>query len=240
MGGSLLLLALGLLAPVWLSAQDKKDDPAKKDDPPVKKKDDTKGKVDPKTDKGKVDPKVKGPPPEKLVYDKIVIAKIKAMNAEKVGDFTIEVIVVDPVKVNDLQVWQNQQGVAIAQAKTPQDRFKLNYNFQLENAKREQNIYSPKDFEVRAVENVKVRTVDAPVDYDDKGFVKQWTPKELAALKGNSNLPGYPSTFEFLKVGQDVQVYLVRGKAAARKLGEPPPPDPPPGVVMIVIAPQPK
>lgn len=247
LGISLLLTAFAIVASPGsdaqdAKAQDPKADPAKQDDPTKKKddkKDDKKGKTDPKKDKKdpKTDVKPK-PPQEKLVYEKIVTAKIKKISTEAPNDFTIEVVVPDPVKVAALQQWQYERLMAIAQAK-PQDRFKLNFDFQIELAKRQNDIYTTQDFDVRAVENVKVRTVDPPMEYDDKGFPKQWTPKELQALRGNSTLPGYPSTYEFVRSGQNVQVYLVRPKMVPRKKGEDPK-EPIADVVMIVIGSQAK
>ena len=235
-GVSLLMFTFALLAPVWTSAQDTKDEPAKKDD--TAKKDDKKGKDTKDKGKGdKAEPKPKPPPPEKVAYESYVVGKVKKFNAEMMNDITIEVIVPDPVKVNDFQQWQYQQMVAINQAK-PQDRPAKLYSYNIEYAKRAQNIYSPKDYDLKVVENVKVRTFDPPMEFDDKGFPKQWTQKELAALRGNTTLPGYPSTLEFVRVGQDVTVYLVKTKVPPRKLGESPMPDPPPSVVMILIGPQ--
>jgi len=65
---------------------------------------------------------------------------------------------------------------------------------------------------VTTIDDVKVRTKNPPVAYDDKGNKKRYTPKELKELKGDSKLPGYNAGFEDLKNNQIVQVTLVRKK----------------------------
>ncbi len=110
--------------------------------------------------------------------------------------------------------------------------------------------YTKKPYDVRATEDCKVRIMYPPVQYDDEGKLKKWTRKELAALKGKSKLPGYESSFDSLKVGQFVEVYLAKkyGSSKAKwtggsrqkkkKVDDDPPepmPDQRPEIVMIVI-----
>jgi hypothetical protein len=66
---------------------------------------------------------------------------------------------------------------------------------------------------VMTIDDVKVRTKNPPVAYDDKGNKKKYTAKELKELKGDSKLPGYTAGFEDLKTNQYVQVTLVRKKS---------------------------
>jgi hypothetical protein len=242
---SLLLLALGLSAPTWLAAQDKKDDPVKKDDPakkddpkkkddPAKKKDDVKKKTEFK--KEKVDPKTL-PPKERVVYDVIFTAKVKKVNGDDPTDLTIEVLLPDATKINAMEMWQYQQLLAIQQAQ-PKDRFKLSYDYQIALFKKQQDLLTAQDIDIRAVDTVKVRTVDPPMEFDDKGFPKVWTNKELLALKAGSRLPGYPSMLEYVRVGQDVQVYLLRPKMVRKKGDDSPVREPRAEAVMIVIGSQ--
>jgi len=67
---------------------------------------------------------------------------------------------------------------------------------------------------VMTVDDVKVRTKNPPVQYDDKGNKKKYTQKELQELRGSDKkLPGYTAGFEDLKTNQYVQVTLVRKKS---------------------------
>ncbi len=65
---------------------------------------------------------------------------------------------------------------------------------------------------VMTIDDVKIRTTNPPVQYDDKGKKKVYTAKEKKELKGDLKLPGYTAGFEDLKVNQIVEVTLVRRK----------------------------
>jgi hypothetical protein len=80
------------------------------------------------------------------------------------------------------------------------------------------------------IDDVKVRTKNPPVAYDDKGNKKKYTAKELKELKGDSKLPGYSAEFNDLKQNQVVEVSLVRKKSDKGK-------QPLAGVIMIVTQP---
>ncbi|HZY87395.1 MAG TPA: hypothetical protein VFE78_21340 [Gemmataceae bacterium] len=70
------------------------------------------------------------------------------------------------------------------------------------------------DIEFMAEESVKVRTMELPEQFDEKGNVKKYTKEELKQLKGkDTKLPGYESAFESLRAGQLVQVTLADHKA---------------------------
>lgn len=74
-----------------------------------------------------------------------------------------------------------------------------------------------KDVDFRAAEDVKVRTVNPPVAYDEKGNVKKYTKEELKELKGkDTNLPGYESSLDRLQTGQYVKVTLARPKEPSK------------------------
>ena len=81
----------------------------------------------------------------------------------------------------------------------------------------QQNLYNVvtryQDVEFQAEENVKVRTMELPEQFDEKGNIKKYTKEELKELKGkDTHLPGYESTFEGLRAGQLIQVTLAEHK----------------------------
>lgn len=200
-------------------AQEKKDagQGAKKDDKATEKKDSTK-KDEPKGDdkksskskSAKDDLKAE----EMIDLGSVVTGRIKQIDPNSQRDFTLEVQVLDPVKIADFNKWKAQQLVGIAQASLKDRPQRLNqYNRDL--IQRQKGLTSPKDFPVRSADNVKVRTLYAPQEYDDKGFPKVWTAKELKALQGNSKLPGYPADFDVIRQGQIVNVYLFKQSSPA-------------------------
>ncbi len=70
------------------------------------------------------------------------------------------------------------------------------------------------DVKVMTIDDVKIRTKNPPVAYDDKGNKKKYTAKELKELKGDDpRLPGYTAEFNDLKQNQVVEVSLVRKKS---------------------------
>ncbi len=71
-----------------------------------------------------------------------------------------------------------------------------------------------KDLELRPVEDLKVRTLQPPLQFDDKGNPKKYTAKELKELKGDEKLPGYTGDLESLRPNQTVMVVVVRPKPA--------------------------
>lgn len=223
-----LFILVGLTMPIVLSAQEKKDKkPAAKkgvkDDAKSDAADDDKAEKKKKDagDDEKPEPKKKKEPEEKLVYGQIITAKMKKVEANSNKDFTIEMPVIDPMKVYDLQVWKAGQLQSIAQSQNPQDYANRTASYQRELFRRQNNIYSPKDFDLRGSENVKVRSLYPPIEYDDRGFLKKWTKKELAALKAeNKSLPGYPSAMENLRAGQTVQVYMAKTAKTFPKQGK--------------------
>lgn len=76
-----------------------------------------------------------------------------------------------------------------------------------------------KDFDLHVSDEVKVRFLELPVMYDDKGELKKFTSQELRELKGTgaeARLPGYRATPDDLKAGQVVQIYLHRKKSNDR------------------------
>jgi hypothetical protein len=78
-------------------------------------------------------------------------------------------------------------------------------------------VTNKQDIAFHAAEDVKVRTVNPPVTFDEKGNVKKYTREELKDLKGkDSKLPGYESSLDQLQAGQVVKVTLARSPDLAR------------------------
>jgi hypothetical protein len=245
-----LALALAVILPSL--AQDAKKDPAK---PGVDKKADADKKADPaekKTDKAakKTDKAAKEkkdqPPEEKVVYGQYVAnVKLKQVDANSQKDFAIELLLPDPVKVFQVEQWKAQEIFNISRQTNVLNRQRAMANYQMQLAQK--NVMSPKDFQVRAADDIKVRTNFPPTEYDDKGNLKRWTAKELKALKGNSKLPGYPAEYDALRPGQIIDVYmakqslptkntpLAKNKAKLKVEEDAVEPDNRPKVVMIVI-----
>jgi hypothetical protein len=71
--------------------------------------------------------------------------------------------------------------------------------------------------ELQAGDDMKVRTLQLPVDFDEKGRPKRYSSKELKELRGSDpQLPGYTADFDSLKPDQFVRVYLARKKDAPK------------------------
>jgi len=205
-----ILVVLALLVPSW--AQDAKDKPAKDKKDVVAK------------DKKKTDPKVKAKeehePEEKVSYGGTAIGKLKQMDANSQKDFTLTVYGKEPDPGQQQALLQQQQSLARLQfqLQTTKDRNTfLSLQQQIAQtltqiAQTKTKLFRTKefDYELRAADNVKVRSNFPPTEYDDKGNLKRWTAKELKALKGHSKLPGYPAEYDALRPGQGIQVYLAK------------------------------
>jgi hypothetical protein len=77
------------------------------------------------------------------------------------------------------------------------------------------------DIHVQPADDVRVRTKEPPLQFDDKGKPKPYTAQELRELKGSDpNLPGYAGDYSELKPGQIVRVHLSRNTAADREKPE--------------------
>jgi pentapeptide MXKDX repeat protein len=235
----LLLAFFGLLFLVLpgLTAQDKekkdadkseKKDAAKKDEA---KKDEAKKDEAKKDEPEKKKEKKEEPKKEKLVYSEKYAGKILSVNGR---ELTIEKKEIDPKKYADAQAWlaqryqQLSQPVAqaqlqVAQAKDVKGRASAMqnlakaqatysteaYKVQVEMAKKD--VTTAKSFDVRAHDDAKVRTMVLPVEFDDLGFEKKWTKKEIEERKDKTGLPGlFPTDFDQLKAGQYVDVYMAK------------------------------
>lgn len=232
----------------------KKDEP-KKDEPKKDEKKDPEKKDPEKKDEKKDEPKKVEK--EKLSYSTMFRTKIISANAENGREFTVEMQELDPKKVYEMNIWEAQRKQQLTQelfnaqrqkgAQYAQSMAAYNRNiatFQMEKAKRQSNLTSAKNLEVRAAENAKVRTMFLPVEFDDEGKQKKWTKKEIEAKKDKTGLPGYPAEWDALKSGQYVDIYMAKptaaAKAPAKKKAAPGDDDPPPAMqrqefVLIVI-----
>ena len=74
-----------------------------------------------------------------------------------------------------------------------------------------------KDIDFHTSDAVKVRMMNPPTKFDDKGNPKEYTKAELKELKGkDADLPGYETTLDSLKTGDTVQVTLGHSKPAKK------------------------
>jgi hypothetical protein len=215
------LVVLALLVPTW--AQDAKDKPAKdKKDVVAKDKKKTNPKIKPKDDA----------PEEKVSYGAILLGKLKQMDANSQKDFTLTIYgkEPDPAQQNELVRLTNQ--LAVQQAQLRQYLLSKDFNSARQRqldiintnnaiAQTKLKLFRTKeiDVELRAADNVKVRSEFLPTEYDDKGNLKKWTEKEKKALKGNSKLPGYPAEYDALRPGQGVKIYLAKALSKAAPKG---------------------
>jgi hypothetical protein len=223
-------LALLTLILPSLPAQDGKKDGdknEKKEDP----KQDEKKDADKKDEAKKPEPKKA---PEKLVYGTKLITKIVSISAESAREISIELQERDPQKVFEYNKWHAQRTQQLARQQFDASRQTdfnarrnalLNYqrdlaNFQVESSKRSNNLTSPKAMEIRAADNAKVRTLLLPIEFDDMGFQKKWTKKELDERRDKTGLPGFAVDFDALKQGQFVEVYLAKPAPAAKGQGK--------------------
>lgn len=208
----LALCGLTLLTVASAQDKDKVDKAAKKD---VEKKDPEK-KDDAKKPEKKTEPRE--PAEEKVVYGSTAEGKIKRFASESNKDFVVEVLMPDPKKMFNFKKWQYDQQVHIASTdpRNPRERALRMARYQQELAKKQANpleTHSAQDVEVRAGEKMVVRSLYPPPTYDEKGNLKTYTAKELAALRGRTKLPGYPADLEDVRVGSWVTVYLAKVEA---------------------------
>jgi hypothetical protein len=231
-----------------LTAQDAKD----------AKKDAAKKEVDKKDDAKKDEKKTT----EKLVYGGKFRTKIHGIKGETNREYSIEIQEVDPNKVADVQRWsltrQQQLSQQYANAIKQKDGgaalrnwMRDSNNYQIELSKK--NVYTTKNMDVRAADNAKVRTMIPPIEFDDAGFQKKWTKKELDALRDKTPLllyegekriglaPGFATDFDAIKQGQYVDIYMPKAAKKDEKKkktdDDPPPAKDRPEFLLIVILP---
>jgi len=124
-------------------------------------------------------------------------------------------------KMQELQRDMQKLQMAIAKASgkgggAPQKGGNMNGPFKL--------VTENKEFDLDLVDNVIVRWLNPPFEYDDKGEAKKYTKEELAKMKGkDAKLPGYEAKLDSLLPGQTVKVYLkapVKGASKKNLLDE--------------------
>jgi hypothetical protein len=103
-----------------------------------------------------------------------------------------------------------------------------------------------KQVEMQANDDMKVRMLNPPADFDLKGRPRKYTSKELRDMKGpDTKLPGYTAEFDDIKPGQVVKLYLPnKSKPAPKPVVKPKDSDEPkpvekPEVLMVVILQEP-
>lgn len=154
----------------------------------------------------------------KKPYDKLIKsgksfpARLVKVDAEQ-RSLTVEVSLKLPK--HDAQTSQHllhlQAQLADAhRQRNPVERLKQVSRIQLEIDKAMGNLYKDvaQKIEFDAPEDLKVRTMLLPVEFDDKGKPRKLTDKEKKELKGpDPTLPGYTADFDSLKPDQLVEIY---------------------------------
>jgi hypothetical protein len=137
-------------------------------------------------------------------------------------NFTVKVTyyTVDPNELQKLINYDTQRKLEMSRIVNRLELVKQLNAHAVEIEKRKQGIYKKQtaDIELEADDETKVRTMVLPVEYDDKGKPKKFTPKELRELKGpNKKLPGYTADWDNLGKGQLVEVYIPKPKKPKTK-----------------------
>src|SRR5208283_4866875 len=73
-----------------------------------------------------------------------------------------------------------------------------------------------KTYTLTAADDLKVRLLQPPLRFDDKGAPVKYTAEELKEMRAKDKLPGYAGESENLKAGQIVSVSLARKKDAPK------------------------
>lgn len=175
----------------------------------------TKKKPDADADKDEV--KAASDSKKKMVAAGKVAGKLTQVEGEQ-KYFTVEVTI--KVQKPNLQALQSMARLQ-AQLAAASQRRDFNQVLNLQRQLAQQRPYTPHDIrhkiELQAADDVKVRTYNLPQEFDDKGKPRKYTQKELAELKGpDTKLPGYTAEFDNLRVGQEVEVTVLRPKTVAR------------------------
>jgi hypothetical protein len=73
-----------------------------------------------------------------------------------------------------------------------------------------------KEFDFDVAPDLKVARAKLPMEYDDKGNIKEYTKEELKKMR-DPNMPGYTAKIEDLQAGQQVKLYLGKPKKTKKK-----------------------
>ena len=172
-----------------------------------------------KKDADKTDSKPKVETKEKLVSAGEFTGKLVKVDGEQ-KQFTVQVTYreIDPNKVQNNQNWLMQRQLEISRLTNPQEKVRQNVQLTAELQRRQNDIYKQvqKNVDLQAADDLVVRQLLPPVEYDEKGKPRKLTEKEKKDLKGpNPKLPGYNADFDNLKPDQIIAVTLVKKKGAA-------------------------
>jgi len=214
-----LLLTAALVLP-GLGADD--NDAKKKDDPP-KKKEATKNDEDTPKKKGASKEAAEKEKKDKLTWGMELVGKIQ-VDGNSQHDVTLHITqkILEPDYGAQQQYAQQQMQLAQYQVRmligrTPNDRLQATqqyYQAAMQLAQTQQRLFRPKDYnydvQLRFADDMKVRLLQPPVDYDDKGNLKKYTAKELQELRGKDGLPGFTGDMDAVRSGQIVRVFLAR------------------------------
>jgi hypothetical protein len=113
----------------------------------------------------------------------------------------------------------NRQLVEAQRHRNPLERLKQVSHIQQEIDKATANLYKDQSLklELDAPDNMKVRTMVLPVEFDDKGKPRKPTEKEKKELKGpDLTLPGYTGDWDSLKVDQTVEIRRVKPSSKSK------------------------
>jgi hypothetical protein len=185
--------------------------------------------ADPKKDADKDDKKPEG---EKLVSLGKVAGVLTGTGGSE-ADYTIRVTlqVVQPNVQAQVDYLKKQQQLVQRQTQILRDPNPVRRQQQMVQLMRDaqqvpQNLFTVKEVQqdVRAVpaDDMKVRLLQPPDAFDEKGHIKKYTLKELKELKGPENLPGFTGTLDDVKANQIVVAYLARKPAKPAKEGDKP------------------
>ena len=177
-----------------------------------------KTKKKPDVDADKDEAKAVSDSKKKLVTAGKVVGKITQVEGTS-KNLTVQVTV--KYQKPNLQAMQTMASLQAQLAQASQRR-DFNQLASLQRQLAQQQPYTLADhnykLELQAADDFKVRTFTLPLEYDDKGKPRQYTKKELAELKGpDPKVPGFTADFDNLRVGQEVEVTIVKPKAAPAK-----------------------
>jgi hypothetical protein len=161
---------------------------------------------------------------ERKEMEKMVrLGEVSGILTKLGGDRTLTLKVTLRYLEPNASAFQNRQNLLRRQMEIMRNRNPLERQRQMAQlandiAKNELNLYKPKevqkDLEVVATEKVKVRSLQPPLAFDDKGNPRKYTQQELRDLKGEGHLPGYMSDYDSLRTGQAVTVRVAQKKSA--------------------------
>lgn len=77
-------------------------------------------------------------------------------------------------------------------------------------------VSTPKEFDLELQDNVSVRTMFLPVEFDDMGNAKKHSKAELAERRGSDSIkPGYAAKIDDVQPGDEATLYLLPPRKAA-------------------------